>query len=68
MSNIDTNTLIRYAVGALLIIAGAVLFYIGKYNEGLSVLGMGLAVLGVGTVGYALGYRRASAKIHIREK
>ena len=47
MSGTDQQTLIRYGVGALLIIAGGVLYYMG-YPQ----YGIGVAAIGAGLLGY----------------
>ena len=57
MTEQDTPTLMRYAVGSVVIIAGAALVYIGKPDYGLPII-----VIGLGLFGYAVGYTRGFAK------
>jgi hypothetical protein len=54
---VDIMTLAKYAVGALLVIAGVLLIYIGKVSEGLTVIALGLGLLGY-TVGEQRGYKK----------
>jgi len=54
---IDMITLAKYAVGALLIMAGVGLVYIGKTTEGLAVIAIGLGLLG-----YSIGERQGLKK------
>ena len=46
----DPNQTVKYIVGALLIIAGAALFYMN-----MPTYGMGLVALGLGVLGYSVG-------------
>jgi len=56
----DTNqTMVKYVVGSILIIAGGVLFYIGKTSEGIAVAGIGLTVLGY-SFGEKTGFKKAT--------
>ena len=53
----DTITLVKYAIGALLILAGVALIYVGKVTEGMAVIALGLGLLG-----YQIGERQGIKK------
>ena len=53
----DIMTMAKYAVGALLIIAGVALIYVNKVTEGMTVIALGLGMLG-----YQLGERAGIKK------
>jgi hypothetical protein len=59
MSNIDVMQLAKYGIGALLIIAGVALIYIGKPTEGMVVVGLGMGLLGY-QFGYTSGIKAVS--------
>jgi hypothetical protein len=67
MSNqpIDIITLVKYAVGALLIIAGVALIFVGQPDKGIAIIAVGIALIGVGaatlsgTYMYTRGFKAA---------
>ena len=58
----ESNVLLKYLIGSILIIADAALFYVGKPSEGMSIVAIGLGILGVGAIGYTYGYSKGFRK------